>query len=110
VQANGYAVCDDVADLVDRMEQLREDKPDVEEPMDRRDTHVIALHTSLANAEAENRLLKEQRMCKICMDSEVSIVFLPCGHLVSCPKCAPALLSCPICRVAIRGSVRTYLS
>ncbi|XP_050348378.1 E3 ubiquitin-protein ligase XIAP isoform X19 [Nymphalis io] len=34
--------------------------------------------------EEENRQLREARMCKVCMDNEVSVVFLPCGHLVSC--------------------------
>ncbi|XP_059152420.1 baculoviral IAP repeat-containing protein 7-like [Physella acuta] len=58
----------------------------------------------------ENRLLKEQRQCKICMDEEVCVVFLPCGHLVCCSTCAPALTSCPICRAKIRGTVRTYIS
>uniref|UniRef100_A0A182YTM3 RING-type domain-containing protein n=1 Tax=Biomphalaria glabrata TaxID=6526 RepID=A0A182YTM3_BIOGL len=58
----------------------------------------------------ENRLLKEQRQCKICMDEEVCVVFLPCGHLVCCSTCAPALNLCPICRAKIRGTVRTYIS
>ncbi|XP_013406876.1 baculoviral IAP repeat-containing protein 7-like [Lingula anatina] len=56
----------------------------------------------------ENLRLKEQRRCKICMDEEANIVFLPCGHLVSCAQCAPALRTCPICRSCIRGTVRTY--
>ena len=58
----------------------------------------------------ENRQLREQRICKVCMDSEVSIVFLPCGHLCCCPSCAPALRNCPICRQLIRGTVRIFLS
>ena len=40
---------------------------------------------------SENARLKEQRTCKICMDGEVGVVFLPCGHLCSCVNCAPAL-------------------
>jgi len=32
--------------------------------------------------EQENRLLKEARICKICMDQEIGVVFLPCGHLI----------------------------
>lgn len=84
--------------------------------------------------EEENKMLKKARMCKICMDSEVfqyflnflhivykyilinlyiiqvNIVFLPCGHLVSCTACAAGLLQCPICRASIKGVVRTYLS
>ncbi|KAL8599079.1 hypothetical protein ACOMHN_006888 [Nucella lapillus] len=58
----------------------------------------------------ENRQLKEQRTCKVCMDEEVCVVFVPCGHLVCCATCAPPLSKCPICRSTIRGTVRTYMS
>ncbi len=58
----------------------------------------------------ENQAMKDERMCKICMDNEVNIVFLPCGHLVSCQNCAPAIKKCAVCRSLIRGTVRTYLS
>jgi len=57
----------------------------------------------------ENTELKEQRLCKICMTHEANMVFLPCGHLVSCASCAPALTLCPICRATIKGSIRTYI-
>ncbi|XP_061193576.1 uncharacterized protein LOC133201789 [Saccostrea echinata] len=57
----------------------------------------------------ENKELKDLTICKICLDEKVSIVFLPCGHLVSCPQCAPALTKCPICRKNIKGTVRTNL-
>lgn len=60
--------------------------------------------------EEENRILKEARLCKICMDSEVGIVFLPCGHLATCVQCAPNLQACPVCRSSIRATVRTFLS
>ncbi|XP_013419082.1 baculoviral IAP repeat-containing protein 3-like, partial [Lingula anatina] len=53
----------------------------------------------------ENQRLKAQMTCKICMDEEVSVVFLPCGHLVICAQCAPALRSCPICTSLIRATV-----
>uniref|UniRef100_T1HSP8 RING-type domain-containing protein n=1 Tax=Rhodnius prolixus TaxID=13249 RepID=T1HSP8_RHOPR len=60
--------------------------------------------------EEENRRLKEARLCKICMDSEVEIVLLPCGHLVTCINCSHSLADCPLCRQAIRATVRTFLS
>merc|ERR1719341_2265975 len=62
------------------------------------------------NLESENARLKEQRTCKICMDGEVGVVFLPCGHLCSCVLCAPSLRDCPVCRTNIQGTVRTFLS
>ena len=60
--------------------------------------------------ELENRRLKDQRTCKICMDREIGVVFLPCGHLISCVQCAPALKDCPLCRQPIHGTVKTYMS
>lgn len=60
--------------------------------------------------EEENRLLREARLCKICMDNEVGIVFLPCGHLATCVNCASNLQDCPVCRSAIKATVRTFLS
>ncbi|XP_008554578.1 baculoviral IAP repeat-containing protein 7-B isoform X1 [Microplitis demolitor] len=60
--------------------------------------------------EEENRRLKEARLCKICMDREVSVVFLPCGHLATCVQCAPSLTDCPMCRQEIRATVRIFLA
>ncbi|VDI35399.1 baculoviral IAP repeat-containing protein 2/3 [Mytilus galloprovincialis] len=58
----------------------------------------------------ENQQLKEQRLCKVCLDLDVSIAFLPCGHIVCCKDCAPAMRKCPICRKYIKGTVKTYLA
>lgn len=58
----------------------------------------------------ENRKLKEARLCKICMDNELAIVFLPCGHLATCDNCIPTLTTCPLCRLKIRAYVRIFLS
>ncbi|XP_053388452.1 putative inhibitor of apoptosis [Mercenaria mercenaria] len=53
----------------------------------------------------ENRRLKELITCKICLDHEAYIVFLPCGHLVSCQDCARMLETCAVCRATIQGKV-----
>ncbi|KAI0234847.1 Baculoviral IAP repeat-containing protein 7 [Lamellibrachia satsuma] len=77
-------------------------------------TSVSASESSLSvemKSELKPATSEEQRLqCKICMDGEAKIVFLPCGHLCSCAMCAPALRNCPICRALIRGTVRVYLS
>ena len=56
--------------------------------------------------------VKEMQLCKICMDAQVGIVFLPCGHLIACPKCAIGITgeTCPMCRATIQTAVRTYMS
>ncbi|KAH9525608.1 hypothetical protein Btru_001809 [Bulinus truncatus] len=58
----------------------------------------------------ENVDLRQQKMCKICMDKEVAIVFLPCGHFASCVDCCQPLKTCPVCRSVIKGTVRAFLS
>uniref|UniRef100_A0A8D9ECF1 Death-associated inhibitor of apoptosis 2 n=1 Tax=Cacopsylla melanoneura TaxID=428564 RepID=A0A8D9ECF1_9HEMI len=60
--------------------------------------------------EDEVRRLREARLCKICMDKEVGVVLLPCGHLVTCVVCASSLPRCPVCRENIKATVRTFLS
>ncbi|NXF32018.1 BIR7B protein, partial [Nyctibius bracteatus] len=62
------------------------------------------------STEEQLRRLQEERMCKVCMDRDVSVVFVPCGHLVACGECALNLRLCPICRAVIQGSVRTFMS
>ncbi|XP_047365304.1 baculoviral IAP repeat-containing protein 7-like isoform X2 [Vespa velutina] len=80
------------------------------------DTEDKVLQKANTNSEVsdslaeENRRLKEARLCKICMDREIAVVFLPCGHLATCVHCAPSLTYCPICRQEIRATVRTFLS
>ena len=60
--------------------------------------------------EKENQNLKESRLCKICLDREVSQVFLPCGHSICCNKCVIGIKICPICRENIRKSQTIYFS
>uniref|UniRef100_A0A182P2M9 RING-type domain-containing protein n=1 Tax=Anopheles epiroticus TaxID=199890 RepID=A0A182P2M9_9DIPT len=66
--------------------------------------------TSIERLREENNRLKEERECKICLTREVGVVFCPCGHLVSCVQCAPAIYNCPVCRALITGRIRTFLS
>jgi hypothetical protein len=60
--------------------------------------------------EEEVRRLKEAKQCKICMDNEADVVFLPCGHLISCVRCATALSTCALCRQQIKAVIRTYMA
>ncbi|KAK7089319.1 hypothetical protein V1264_024608 [Littorina saxatilis] len=57
----------------------------------------------------ENEELTSSTLCKMCQTNEVNVLFLPCGHLVSCAQCAPALRTCAMCRQPVRGSVRVLL-
>lgn len=54
--------------------------------------------------------LNDGRLCKICYAEELGVVFLPCGHIVACVKCAPSLSTCAVCRQPFAATVRAFLS
>ncbi|XP_062596844.1 uncharacterized protein LOC134258339 [Saccostrea cucullata] len=54
--------------------------------------------------------LTETIVCKVCCDKDVAAAFLPCGHLVCCLDCAPAMRRCPLCAELIKGTVKTYFA
>ena len=68
------------------------------------------LEDKIQNLEGKIQKIEESRLCKICLDREVSQVFLPCGHSLSCRKCAVGLQKCPICRGNIQKSQTMYFS
>ena len=63
-----------------------------------------------SHLQRENQRLREEKLCKICADCEVGVVFVPCGHFATCVNCAPSFSECPVCRTKIQSAVRTFLS
>nr|XP_054497160.1 E3 ubiquitin-protein ligase XIAP isoform X4 [Agelaius phoeniceus] len=61
------------------------------------------------STEEKLRRLQEEKLCKICMDKDVSVVFIPCGHLVACKECAQLLNECPLCRKDIMKIQEIFL-
>ena len=80
-------------------------------------TNQISNPASQAELEKEQEPTNEfnvkdmitQLTCKICFSAAVGIIFLPCGHLVCCVSCAPAMVDCPICRKTVNGTVQAFL-
>ncbi|XP_019155911.1 PREDICTED: MND1-interacting protein 1-like [Ipomoea nil] len=64
----------------------------------------------------ENSAEKEvgcDRECVLCLKDEVSVVFLPCGHLVVCANCNKSYgkkgrAACPCCCVPIEQRIRVF--
>ncbi|CAG2179484.1 unnamed protein product, partial [Oppiella nova] len=53
----------------------------------------------VASSDSEPTRVEDSRLlCKICLDREIGVVFLPCGHQLACTQCAPCVADCPICR------------
>lgn len=53
--------------------------------------------------------LQREKRCKVCMDNDINIVFIPCGHLATCQKCSESLLKCPICCASIVQKIKAYI-
>ena len=58
----------------------------------------------------QNARMKRQMRCKVCLNADVGVVFLPCGHLVVCKNCAPNLRNCPVCRSRINETIKVFMS
>ncbi|NXJ00797.1 XIAP ligase, partial [Psophia crepitans] len=92
------SVEDLVADLSARKENTREEEPN-EIPVER--DQLIRLQNLYLSTEEKLRRLQEEKLCKICMAKDISVVLIPCGHLVACKECAEGLHECPLCRTNI---------
>ncbi|KAJ8978703.1 hypothetical protein NQ317_015951 [Molorchus minor] len=55
-----------------------------------------------------NRLM-DALTCKICMDNQIDVVFLPCAHVVACTTCAARVDRCPLCRSEFEQAQKLYL-
>lgn len=44
--------------------------------------------------------------CVVCMENDVNVIFLPCGHLCCCNVCQTSLNDCPMCRCNIERRIR----
>ena len=58
---------------------------------------------------SETQRESEMKSCRICMDHDIESMFLPCGHVCCCKKCAHSVTLCPICRSRVERIMRAYL-
>jgi hypothetical protein len=68
------------------------------------------LFCSAPASASEKKVSDDARACQICFMEKRAVVFLPCGHLVACVKCAPSLSTCAVCRQPFTATVRAFLS
>ena len=55
----------------------------------------------------ELEITKKNVICQTCEHAKISILFLPCRHLVCCEECAARIKHCPVCGEFIEGTVKT---
>ncbi|KAG5876978.1 hypothetical protein JTB14_008124 [Gonioctena quinquepunctata] len=68
-------------------------------------------HNGVNCKDSEEKLhrLIDAMTCKICMDNQIDVVFLPCAHVVACTKCAAQVDRCPVCRSQFSKAQKLYL-
>ncbi|XXG51410.1 hypothetical protein AAC387_Pa02g5187 [Persea americana] len=69
--------------------------------------------TAESNTDDDLGDISDGELCVICLMRRRRSAFIPCGHLVCCPRCALLVErdsnpKCPVCRQNIRTSVRIY--
>ena len=95
---------------IDNLSEDDEDKPEASDSVESTATKKLELQsTSQNNLQEEKRMPMDKIMCKVCMDAELNMLFLPCRHLVCCEACGSMLSNCPVCRTPILGTVNTFL-
>ncbi|XP_072400568.1 putative inhibitor of apoptosis [Diabrotica undecimpunctata] len=49
------------------------------------------------------------KCCRICLNAELQIVFMPCRHLVTCTDCGYIVDKCAMCRCVITDRLRIFM-
>ncbi|KAG8228985.1 hypothetical protein J437_LFUL009544 [Ladona fulva] len=76
--------------------------------LERVQNREIVLNETIKRYEDETDRRRESQMCIVCMTTELKVVFIPCGHLVTCSDCSRRVNQCPSCRQHITSRVNIF--
>uniref|UniRef100_M0ZWV4 Nutrient reservoir n=2 Tax=Solanum tuberosum TaxID=4113 RepID=M0ZWV4_SOLTU len=62
---------------------------------------------------SDSNVVKMERECVMCMNEQISVVFLPCAHQVLCEDCnvlhqKKGMDECPSCRTPIKERISVH--
>ncbi|KAG8230533.1 hypothetical protein J437_LFUL011535 [Ladona fulva] len=66
------------------------------------------LKETIKKQEEEKERAKESLMCIVCLQREFKVVFVPCGHLITCSDCSAQVNQCPLCRQSISSRLDVF--
>lgn len=55
------------------------------------------------------RKIVESLKCILCLERDIGVTFIPCGHLVCCEDCSKKLRNCPYCKKPFERAMKIYL-
>ena len=110
------------SEILEYLDKVEQEHHKQKEAMAKLVPNLDKLMKKYEELKVEKQKLEEDRLCKICMEAEICCVFIPCGHLITCEKCAKTLSvrtfkhvvsgelkKCPVCREKITEHIKTYL-
>ena len=109
-QASSREKFDSVQGYIDSLEQENRCLKMSQQFYDSMEKENQKLKKAYDNMKHGFEALVDSRLCKVCMDEDACIVFIPCGHLMSCVNCSSSLKNCGICRRPVKSSIKTYFS
>lgn len=65
--------------------------------------------TKIKREYCDDGIEEDSIICKICWKEPVKVIFIPCGHVISCIQCAVSLEQCAICRQTLNSIMRVYI-
>ena len=74
---------------------------------------TLSLDNIVEKMRERNQIIPQKKQaenikCKICLEYEANVVFLPCGHIIACLDCTFALTHCCVCRIEIKSLTRCF--
>ena len=72
--------------------------------------HCPYVNAVYQNEDSESAQARSGDMlCKVCLDSDIQCLFLPCRHVVYCERCSYLISKCAVCRTDIGVVVKVFL-
>uniref|UniRef100_A0A158P4J0 RING-type domain-containing protein n=1 Tax=Tetranychus urticae TaxID=32264 RepID=A0A158P4J0_TETUR len=62
------------------------------------------------NQQNQSMMTNHVMSVKFAFSAEISVVFKPCEHMITCYDCAPQFNKCPWCKATIFTAVRCIVS
>lgn len=103
-----YPECSVVMFKADKTKEVSISEPEEEKCKKLKKEENIIQENTVNSTECTK--IENSRLCKICLDTELEVVFLPCAHMSTCASCALTQTHCPICRTQINHIIKPIMA
>ncbi|XP_023814361.1 E3 ubiquitin-protein ligase RNF34 isoform X1 [Oryzias latipes] len=113
-----YSGCCEKWELVERVSRLYRETEENRKSLENVSSTVTSVmafpppicNGAIGDGEICPLTIRDDNLCRICMDATIDCVLLECGHMVTCTKCGKRMNECPICRQYVVRAVHVFKS